>query len=502
MSLLRVARNIGSGYAGAGVNGLVLLLLTPLVVRHLGQAQYGVWVLVTAIGSYLGFLNAGSGAAAVRAVARLAGTGRIGEASQEVGSIFRIYLAVGIVAGCALAVLSVTTLDFFHVPAADQPEARALLILIALNFVVSFPFGVTRSVLAGLHRFDVLNGVEIAWALLRLGATAAFLTSGYGLVAVGAVQLAASIGGHLTRFVAIRRIAPQIHLTGGKGWSGLSADVTSFSALSFLYESLRTLFDNADLLLLGILAGPAAVGIFGAGVTLASFVSRGLQPVSGVLFPMAAEMEAVGRRSGSARLLEVGTRVNLALALPLVTILLIDGPVLLRYWVGEEFAASAVVLTVFTLANLMMAASLASSTLLFGSGRIGVLVGAEAARYVLNLALLLLLYRWLGLFGAALATLAATVAIDAAIVIRQALRFSGLDGFGFLTGSLGAPLLTGIPVFLLLLIWKSAAPSPSIPILALRVGACLAGFSLIYVVGGAFREERRLAGKVWAEVFR
>jgi O-antigen/teichoic acid export membrane protein len=357
-------------------------------------------------------------------------------------------------------------------------------------------------VLAGLHRFDVLNGVEIAWALLRLGATAAFLSLGYGLVAVGAVQLAASIGGHLTRFVAIRRIAPQIHLTGGKGWSGLSADVTSFSALSFLYESLRTLFDNADLLLLGILAGPAAVGIFGAGVTLASFISRGLQPVSGVLFPMAAEMEAVGRRSGSARLLEVGTRVNLALALPLVTILLIDGPALLRYWVGEEFAASATVLTVFTLANLMMAASLASSTLLFGSGRIGVLVGAEAARYALNIALLLVLYRWLGLVGAALATLAATVVIDAAIVIRQALRFSGLDGLGFLTGSLGAPVLTGIPVFVLLLIWKSAVPSPSIPILALRLGACLAGFGLIYIVAGAFREERRLAGKIWAEVFR
>src|SRR5436309_9053980 len=135
MSVSRVARNIGSGYAGAAVNGIVLLVLTPLVVRHLSPSAYGIWVLTTAIGSYLGFLNAGSGAAAVRAVARLARTGRIGDASRDVGSVFRIYLVVGLFASALLSVLSFTTLDLFHVPAAEQAEARALLILIAINFL-------------------------------------------------------------------------------------------------------------------------------------------------------------------------------------------------------------------------------------------------------------------------------------------------------------------------------------------------------------------------------
>jgi O-antigen/teichoic acid export membrane protein len=502
MSLSRVARNIGSGYAGAAVNGVVLLLLTPLVVRHLGPREYGIWVLVTAIGSYLGFLNAGSGAAGVRAVARLAGTGRLQEASRDVGSIFRIYLGIGILAGATLTLLSFTTLDYFHVAAADQADARVLLMLIAVNFVVSFPLGVTRSVLAGLHRFQLLNGIEIVWAVLRLGAVAAFLAAGYGLLALGGIQLGASIGGHLTRWLVIRRVAPQIHLTGGAAWSGFSREISVFSALSFGYESLRTLFDNADLLLLGILAGPAAVAIFSVGTTLASFVSKGLQPISGVLFPIASEMEAVGRRERSARLLEVGTRVNLALALPLVTILLVDGPDLLRLWVGAGFEQSGPVLAIFAVANLMMAASLTSSTLLFGSGRIGVLLGAEAARYVLNLALLLLLYPWLGITGAALATLVAIVVIDAGVVIVRACRWAGVDGAGFLIRSLAAPVLAALPLLLLLAAWKSVTPDPSVPILALRAAVCAVGFGLIYVVAGAFREERRLVGKVWAEVFR
>jgi O-antigen/teichoic acid export membrane protein len=60
MKASRVVRNIGSGYAGAAVNGIVLILLTPLVVRHLSPRAYGIWVLASAIGSYIGFLNAGS----------------------------------------------------------------------------------------------------------------------------------------------------------------------------------------------------------------------------------------------------------------------------------------------------------------------------------------------------------------------------------------------------------------------------------------------------------
>jgi len=502
VSVARVVRNIGSGYAGAAVNGLVLLFLTPLVIRHLGPGDYGIWVLASAIGSYLGFLNAGSGAVGVRVVASLAGTGRTGEANRALGSVFRIYLGVGILACGALVLISFTALDRFRVPAARQEEARLLLVLIALNFLFSFPLGVTRSVLAGLQRFQLLNGIEIGTALFRLGAAAALLQAGHGLVALGGVQLASSLLGHAARAIAIRRVAPALAITGGSGWQGLTPGIPVFSALSFGYESLRTLFDNADLLILGILAGPEAVAIFGVGLTLASFVSKGLQPVSGVLFPMASRMEALGQREDSARLLEVGTRLNLALGLPIVTILAVDGGGLLRLWVGEGFQGSAPILAVLALGNLGTASSLAATTLLFGSGRVGSLLKAEAVRYLLNLILVLLLYRWIGLTGAAVATLVSILLVDLWLVARRACPWVGTAPRAFLQSSVAGPLLSAVPVAILMLAWKRVSPDPSLAVLLLRCAACLAGFALVYAVSGTFREERRLAGKAWAEVFR
>lgn len=502
MSVARVVRNIGSGYAGAAVNGVVLLLLTPLVIRHLGARDYGIWILASAIGSYLGFLNAGSGAAGVRSVASLAAAGRLGEASRAVGSIFRIYLGVGIFACAALILVSLTTLDRFHVAPEDRGSTRALLILIGMNFLVSFPLGVTRSVLAGLHHFHILNAIEIGSALCRLGATAVLLDAGFGLVALGGVQLGTSVAGHAARWLAIRRVAPAIHLTGGPGWEGLAPGLPSFSALSFGYESLKTLFDSADLLFIGFLAGPAAVGVFSVGVTLASFVTKILQPITGVVFPMASRIEALGQRSESARLLEVGTRVNVAMALPCLTLLLVDGAALLRLWVGGGFQGSVPVLAAFAVAHLVGAVSLTGTTYLFGSGRVGVLLRAEAVKYVLNLALVFLLYRWLGFLGAAVGTLVSILVVDSWLVTARACPVAGLERSGFLLRAVASPLLAALPVAVLLVAWRRLVPDPSVPVLALRATVCVAGFALVYSLSGTFREERRLMGKAWAEVFR
>ena len=496
-----MARNISAGYAGAAVNGATLLILTPLVIRSLGTLEYGLWVTATALGSYFGSLNAGSGAAGVRAVATGAAQGSLDRASRELGSIFRVYCVLGVLACVGLIGLGFLTLERFGVPPELRGSMRWLLALIGINFLVSFPFGLTRSALAGMHCFGLLNGIEIVTALFRLAATAALLAAGMGVVALGVVQLVASIGGHVARWHGIRRLAPEVHLTGGPTYRKLVPQAFLFSALSFGYESLRTLFDNADLLILGLLAGPQSVALFAVAATAASFVSKGLQPVSNVLFPLASRADSQ-QGPAQARLLEVATRVNLALALPVVTLLMVDGGTLLRLWAGETFASSLPILRALALAALVTAASLASTTLLFGAGRVGVLLGAESWRYVLNLVLVIAGFHFYGLPGAAVGTLAATLGIDAWLVLRRGCPWGGVDPRSFVIHAVGAPLLTGLPVVLLMAAWKSWAPDPSLPLLLARCAACLGGFALMYGLSGTFREERRLVVRAWAEVFR
>jgi O-antigen/teichoic acid export membrane protein len=498
----RLARNITAGYAGAAVNGLMFLILTPMVIRHLGPVEYGLWALATALGSYFGFLNAGSGAAGVRSVAAHLDMGRIDQANREIGSIFRIYLILGTLACTGLVLMSFFALDRFHVDVQSQGPIRMLLVLIALNFLVSFPFGLTRSVLAGMHCFGLLNAIEVCTALFRLIASAWLLSAGYSVVALGAVQLVASIAGHLARGLAIRRIAPGIRLTGGSAYRGLERSASYFSALSFGYESAKTLFDNADLLILGMLAGPQGVAVFAAGATLASLIGKGLQPISGVLFPLASRIEASSGREEASRMLEVATRVNLALAMPIATLLAVDGSAILRHWAGESFMAGASALRALALAGLVGAASLTATTLLFGAGKVVGLLKAEALRYVLNLALVVAGYHWFSIAGAAAGTLIATAGVDVFLILRRGCAWAGVEPGGFFLRSILAPVGAGLPVVLVLWIWKQWLPDPGLSMLVIRTLACLAGFALVYGLSGTFREERLLMSRAWAEVVR
>ena len=55
----KIISNIRSNWVGYAVNAAVTMLLTPFVLRQLGEARYGVWILTMSIFGYYGLLDLG-----------------------------------------------------------------------------------------------------------------------------------------------------------------------------------------------------------------------------------------------------------------------------------------------------------------------------------------------------------------------------------------------------------------------------------------------------------
>jgi len=111
-------------------------------------------------------------------------------------------------------------------------------------------------------------------------------------------------------------------------------------------------------------------------------------------------------------------------------------------------------------------------------------------------------YRYFSLLHSAVGTRMATLAADLFLIPRRGCSGAGVHPWGFLARSVAAPFGAGLPVVLVLFVWKHWVPDPTLPILGARIAICLAGFVLVYSLSGTFREERRLMGRAWAEVFR
>ena len=78
----RLLRGTASNAAGQAVGLVTTFLLTPYILRHIGQSGFGLWALVGSVVAYGGLLDLGIGAAVVKFLAHHRSTGNTGGAKS------------------------------------------------------------------------------------------------------------------------------------------------------------------------------------------------------------------------------------------------------------------------------------------------------------------------------------------------------------------------------------------------------------------------------------
>src|SRR5271169_1717258 len=210
MSLkIRALKNVASSWAGLAVNILVGIFLSPFILHRLGDAAFGIWVLIFSLTGYYGIFDFGIRSSIIRYVSKYTATHDLGEVSGLINTAMFTYTCVGALsllitlAGC----LYIDRL--FHIEAAFQATARWLFLIVGASVALGFPFGVFGGTLAGLQKFYVLNWTNIVFSsLLRVVLIVFYLNRGYGLLTVALITVGLPLVGSLVRAVVALRSLP------------------------------------------------------------------------------------------------------------------------------------------------------------------------------------------------------------------------------------------------------------------------------------------------------
>src|SRR5262245_46580854 len=103
---VRFGRSAASNYAMVGASLVTAIVTTPVLARNLGKEQFGVFLVVSSLVSYLSLLEFGFGKSTVRFVAELEARGEHAAARRAVATSFTILLvpaALALVGGLVLA---------------------------------------------------------------------------------------------------------------------------------------------------------------------------------------------------------------------------------------------------------------------------------------------------------------------------------------------------------------------------------------------------------------
>jgi len=204
----QILKNVGSSWSALGTNVLVGIFLSPLILHRLGDAAYGIWVLIFSVTGYYGLFDLGIRSSIIRYVSKYTATGEDEKLARFVNTSLFAYTMIGAVTMTLTVVLSSHVETVFRIPAGMHSQSHILLLLVGAAVSLGFPLGVFGGMLEGLQRFYILNWTSIGSTLLRAALIVHFLNRGYGLITVALITVGLPVVSSIVRAVVIFRLRP------------------------------------------------------------------------------------------------------------------------------------------------------------------------------------------------------------------------------------------------------------------------------------------------------
>jgi O-antigen/teichoic acid export membrane protein len=400
----QILKNVGSSWTALATNVVVGVFLSPFIVHRLGDAAYGIWVLIFSVTGYYGLFDLGIRSSIIRYVSKYTATDDNEKLKQFVNTALVSYTGIGLVSMVLTMTLSSSIEHLFKIPPEMHSQARILLLMVGASVSLGFPLGVFGGMLEGLQRFYILNWTSIGSTLLRAALIVFCLNRGYGLITIALITVALPLLSSVLRGIIVFRLCP-IALSLRYVDKSSFRNMATYGGTTFLVIVAGRLRFRTDELVLGSMMSTVAITYFSFGARIVDYAQEFVSSLAQIFVPMSSQSEAKGDLTRLRKVYIAGNRVCALLILPITVILILLGKHVIRIWVGARYVPhSYPVLVVLIIPFALMLMQSASGRVLFGIGKHQSMAKVTLLEGIANLILSIALVPTLGIVGDALGT--------------------------------------------------------------------------------------------------
>jgi O-antigen/teichoic acid export membrane protein len=500
-----LAVNVAANWAALTTTIIVGFLLTPFMLHRLGDAAFGLWVLMASLGGYYGLLDLGTRNAVLRSVARFAAVNDSKALNDAVKTALSFYTVIG---GIVLSITCIVAFGFeslFHFPPNLSVAAKAVVVLFGIGIAIEFPLTVFGSILEGLQRFGRVAVIQIVAMVCRSFLIVAALLNGQGVVAVALITVLTNLAAALAKTAAARSAMPALRVR--LGWSAHHAvTLGTFGLVTFWISIAQNLRFQSDSMVIGSLMAVESITMFSMASKLAQYYTDGVQALASVFTPEFSHLSARGEEEELRQTLIFANRLSSLVAFPFGCLLFVAGPSLINVWVGPKYADSALLLKILTVPIALYLAQAGTPKALYGIGRPIALAKVLLAEGLANVVLSVALIGSYGLVGVALGTAIPLLITSVLFLPIHVCRTLGLGLRQYLIEAHGIPFVLTVPVAAALVLLDHELAPTSYTAIA---GEVLIAFfvyvltvSLYLTVLQKDRTNRKLFLSISARIFR
>lgn len=249
-----------------------------------------------------------------------------------------------------------------------------------------------------------------------------------------------------------------------------------FSVYSLLLDVGHRLNYQLDQIVIGAFLGAMPIAVWAPAARVATAAQQLTNQLNAVLFPVIVDSDAAERPERLRQILLQGTRLSLAMVLPVAVTLVADAEPIIHTWISArvpEMRGGVPVLQILAFTTVIRVGAGTATTVLKGAGRHQLLAAASVGTGIANVALSVALVRPLGLPGVALGTLVPLAFSTWLIVCPAACRRVGLSLWKLVSHSI-------LPA-----LWPAIVVACLYALLPTTSGRPLARMALQAMLGGA-----------------
>jgi len=326
-------------YASIFITTIVNLLYIPIMLRLLGQSEYGLYSLIGSIVGYLSIMDLGLGSAVVRYIARNRALGDKDAESKLNGIFLFLYSFIGLLTVIIGAVLYFNMDNIFGatLKVAELEKAKIMMILLVFNFAVSFPLSVFGSIMQAYERFVFVRLVAIIRLIINPCIILPFLFLGFGSVSMVVVNTVLNIACLLINVIYCFRVL-NIKIYFKRFDFTLLREITGYSFFIFLNVIVDKIYWNTDQFILGIVSGTVLVAVYAVAMQLNTMYIMFSTSISGVFFPQITMMVANNASNDdlSQIMIKIG-RVQYVIMAYVISGFVLFGQAFINMWAGKNY---------------------------------------------------------------------------------------------------------------------------------------------------------------------
>jgi O-antigen/teichoic acid export membrane protein len=332
-------RNIASNWAITACSIAYAFFVTPVIVRGLGQQEYGVWSFLNGLIGYSNLLYLGVGSALVKNIATLSAKNDPGPINRLTSAGVTIFTGLGFLALVVFFGLSPFVSHMFAdgLPSDTARQASLTCSLLGVQILCFFLTSGFMATLIGRDRFDLANGAQIVTIVTRFALVRFVVQGDNPLVRLAIFMTATSVVELLVVRTLAHRVDPSLRVRFTKPTADELKILYGFGIPAFLITFSLRLISYTDTTVVGAVLGAGTVGIYALPMQLLEYARILIGSYSGVLISRVSVLYASHDMDGLRQKYFMCLRVTGFIAAFCLTNLVWLGVPFLTLWAGPEF---------------------------------------------------------------------------------------------------------------------------------------------------------------------